>query len=84
MNTTENFTGRYLASFPGKGGVSLGVSAMIDLHAVGYVLLALPALYGGDKLGTRLCLAHGDALYRHITLVAQAVLGLATTLRGTL
>jgi uncharacterized membrane protein YfcA len=63
---------------------SYGVSGMIDLHLAGYILLALPALYAGDKLGARLFLRHGDALYRRIALVALGTLGVAITLRGIL
>lgn len=61
---------------------SYGVAGMIDLQSLWYVLLAFPAVYLGDKLGTYLFLRFGDALYRRVALLGLAAIGVTISLRA--
>lgn len=61
-----------------------GIAGFIKPQSIGYVLLAFPALYAGDKLGQFLFNKYGSALYRRIALAGLATIGVTMTLRALL
>ncbi|MGI9287812.1 MAG: sulfite exporter TauE/SafE family protein [Pseudomonadales bacterium] len=64
--------------------VSYGAAGFIKLQSVWYFLLALPALYVGDKLGYYLFQRFGDGFYRRIALVSLVAIGVTITLKALL
>jgi len=60
------------------------IAGMINAQVFWYFLLALPAVYLGDKLGTHLFLRYGDAFYRRVALLGLAAIGVAIILRAAL
>lgn len=63
---------------------SFAVAGMVNLQSLWYFLLAFPALYLGDKLGTSLFMRFGDVFYRRVALLGLAGVGVAITLRALL
>jgi uncharacterized membrane protein YfcA len=64
--------------------VSYSAAGFVQLKSLAYFVVALPALYAGNKLGNHLFLRFGEALYRHIALAALFAIGLTTTVRALL
>ena len=61
-----------------------GAAGLIRSTTLWYVLLAAPAAYLGDKLGTALFLRFGDQIYRRVALLGLAAVGATITLRALL
>jgi uncharacterized membrane protein YfcA len=66
------------------GLASYGAAGFVELKSLGYFVVAVPALYAGNRLGNYLFLHFGDALYRHIALAALLAVGVTTILRALL
>jgi uncharacterized membrane protein YfcA len=64
--------------------IAYAVAGVIELQSVKYYLLSIPALVGGDWLGSRLFDRYGRSLYRKVALLALAALGVSITLRALL
>jgi uncharacterized membrane protein YfcA len=64
--------------------IAYAVAGVIELQSVKYYLLSMPALVGGDWLGSRLFDRYGRSLYRKVALLALAALGVSITLRALL
>ncbi len=63
---------------------SYGAAGFITMQSAWYFLLALPALYVGDKLGYYLFQRFGDGFYRRIALVSLVAIGVTITLKALL
>ena len=64
--------------------LSYAVNGLLGPHLLVYVLLALPVLYIGDRLGDRFFHRFGDDLYRRVALVALFALGVVILSRALL
>lgn len=63
---------------------SYGAAGFVTMQSAWYFLLALPALYVGDKLGYYLFQRFGDGFYRRIALVSLVAIGFTITLKALL
>lgn len=61
---------------------SYGAAGFITLQSAWYFLLALPALYAGDKLGYYLFQRFGDDFYRRIALASLVAIGVTITVKS--
>lgn len=66
------------------GLASYSAAGLVSLQSVYLFLFAYPAMYLGEKLGSRLFLHHGEALYRKVALTALFLIGVSVTVRGIL
>ena len=74
-----------IALFSFAALVALGnhaINGWVSLQLLCLLLLVYPAMYLGDKLGYRLFLRYGGALYRRVAIVTLMCIGVSITLRA--
>nr|VFK58578.1 MAG: hypothetical protein BECKUNK1418G_GA0071005_10043 [Candidatus Kentron sp. UNK]VFK68476.1 MAG: hypothetical protein BECKUNK1418H_GA0071006_10034 [Candidatus Kentron sp. UNK] len=76
------FTLTFFTFSSAMGLVSYSAAGLVDLQSVYLFLFAYPAMYLGEKLGSRLFLHHGEALYRKVALTALFLIGVSVTMKG--
>nr|VFJ57337.1 MAG: hypothetical protein BECKFW1821A_GA0114235_10705 [Candidatus Kentron sp. FW] len=78
------FTLTFFTFSSAMGLVSYSVAGLVSLQSVFLFLLAYPAMYLGEKFGSRLFLHHGQALHRKVALTALFLIGISVTMKGIL
>jgi uncharacterized membrane protein YfcA len=64
------------------GLCSYAVAGLVSWQSLEVALLALPALYPGDRLGNWLFLKYGNVFYRRAAVLALASMGVAVIVRA--